>query len=107
MKTKKIIYLKSILVLDFFILDDEKLVLLNCYNSYSRYAENINYSKYLIAKQVISKDNQYMKMKYISLVLRSNNISCMGGVVCTSFRRCGVFVYTLSILPGHLLLVRQ
>ena len=37
-----------------------------------------------------------MKIKYISPVLSTDNISCMGGVVCTSFRTCEIFIYTLS-----------
>ena len=53
--------------------------------------------------QVISSDNQYMKIKYISPVLSTDNISCMGGVVCTSFRRCGLIVSTLSIKAFELL----
>ena len=36
-----------------------------------------------------------MKIKYISLVLSTDNISCLGGVAFTSFRRCGIFIYTL------------
>ena len=82
-------------------------MLLNCYNGYSRFAENINYSKYLITKQSYFKGKPIHEDKYISPVLSTDNISCMGGVACTSFRRCGLFVCTLSILPGHLLWVRQ
>ena len=31
--------------------DDEKFATSNCYNGYSRYAENINYSDYVIANK--------------------------------------------------------
>ena len=33
-----------------------------------------------------------MKMKYVSIVLSTGNISCMGGVACTSFRRSRLFI---------------
>ena len=50
----------------------------------------------LSLSKLISMDNQYMKIKYISLVLSTDNISCMDGVACTSFRRWNICLDVLK-----------